>query len=293
MLSCTAPSVSRSQGLRKRKEVATQRALLELILEVSHVAAKVEKLLEEVAAADQGYSASAPAASGTDRNAGSGSSSGGELVAQCRLLERVAAEVSRLAFLANKGKDLAFVRSLEPRIAAHRSALRGRLSGALTAALADRNTAAALHALHAAADLGEAGPAEAAVRSVVVAPLVDRLELLVQPVAEGVCARYAALAEELLISVRKTESSLKRLKKAKGGAGGEEDPTATVSDSDKITLQLHLDVAELGQQLARLLGVAEGGSAVELPSFRRLQEVVAPPPGLLAAASGGAATAAV
>ena len=44
--------------------------------------------------------------------------------------------------------------------------------------------------------------------------------LLVLPVAEGVCARYAALAEELLVSVRKTESSLKRLKKAK--AGGEE-----------------------------------------------------------------------
>lgn len=91
------------------------------------------------------------------------------------------------------------MRSLEPRIAAHRAALRGRLSAALTAALAPaaappgtsnggangganggggggpRNTAAALHALHAAADLGEAEAAEGAVRRVVVAPLVDRL----------------------------------------------------------------------------------------------------------------------
>ncbi|KAG2451026.1 hypothetical protein HYH02_004295 [Chlamydomonas schloesseri] len=228
---------SLNQGLRKRKEVATQRALLELILEVSHVAAKVDKLLEEVVAADQHATAAAAAASGTSggggggapaaaaavadtasagagansggagsSSSGSGSSSsalaGGDLVAQCRLLERVAAEVSRLAFLANKGKDLAFVRSLEPRIAAHRAALRGRLSAALTAALqaapapppangggggggganggangggGPRNTAAALHALHAAADLGEVEAAEGAVRRVVVAPLVERL----------------------------------------------------------------------------------------------------------------------
>ncbi len=47
-------------------------------------------------------------------------------------------------------------------------------------------------------------------------------ELLVLPVAEGVCSRYAALAEDLLVSVRKTESSLKRLKKAKGQGAGED-----------------------------------------------------------------------
>ncbi len=83
------------------------------------------------------------------------------------------------------------MRSLEPRIAAHRAALRGRLSTALSLALAPapahgtgsvaaaaagpRSNAAALHALHAAADLGEATTAEAVVRSVTVAPLVERL----------------------------------------------------------------------------------------------------------------------
>ncbi|GIL88600.1 hypothetical protein Vretimale_19142 [Volvox reticuliferus] len=191
---------SLNQGLRKRKEVATQRALLELILEVSHVAAKVDKLLEELAASDKSTS-TAPAAptpalgaasgvaSAADSNGSGSGPSDVELLAQCRLLERVAAEVSRLAFLANKGKDLAFVRSLEPRITAHRAALRGRLSTALALALtpapaADgspaspsscpRSITAALHALHAAADLGEAATAEAVVRSVVVAPLVER-----------------------------------------------------------------------------------------------------------------------
>ncbi|GIL63172.1 hypothetical protein Vafri_17283 [Volvox africanus] len=185
---------SLNQGLRKRKEVATQRAQLELILEVSHVAAKVDKLLEELAASDKTTSTATAAptsgvAAAMDINGSGSGPSDAELLAQCRLLERVAAEVSRLAFLANKGKDLAFVRSLEPRITAHRAALRGRLSTALALALtpapaADgnsaspspgpRSTTAALHALHAAADLGEAATAEAVVRSVVVAPLVER-----------------------------------------------------------------------------------------------------------------------
>lgn len=53
-------------------------------------------------------------------------------------------------------------------------------------------------------------------RALLDAPAMRRLGaavrqgLLVAAVAEGVCARYAALAEELLVSVRKTESSLKR-----------------------------------------------------------------------------------
>ncbi|GFR52956.1 hypothetical protein Agub_g15629, partial [Astrephomene gubernaculifera] len=47
---------SLNQGLRRRQEVAAQRGLLELTLEVSHVAAKVDKLLEELAAADGGRS---------------------------------------------------------------------------------------------------------------------------------------------------------------------------------------------------------------------------------------------
>jgi hypothetical protein len=65
------------------------------------------------------------------------------------------------------------------------------------------------------------------------------------------------------------------------------DPAAAVSDSDKITLQLHLDVEELGAQMAQLLLPSGTDPAAVVPSFRRLKEVVAPPPGLLPA--GGAA----
>lgn len=55
-----------------------------------------------------------------------------------------------------------------------------------------------------------------------------------------------ALATDLLATVRKTESSLKRLKKtsAAEGEGG-----AAMSDSDKIGLQLFLDVQEFGVQV--------------------------------------------
>jgi len=157
-----------SAGLRRRKEVATGRALLELMQDLAHVASKVEKLLAEVAAAskegDEG-----------DGVALAGGGSWGDLDARSRLLERVAGEVSRLSFQAQRGKDLAFVRAMEPRIAAARKEVCGHLATALAAALTGHAHAAALHCLHAYAELGESAPAEAALRQHVVAPVVERL----------------------------------------------------------------------------------------------------------------------
>jgi hypothetical protein len=90
-----------------------------------------------------------------------------------------------------------------------------------------------------------------------------------------------ALAEELLTTVRKTESSLKRLKKAQAQA---EDGAGAMSDSDKIALQLHLDVVEFGQQITKF-----GLTPSALPAYVKLQEVVAVPSG---AAPGSANVAA-
>lgn len=110
-----------------------------------------------------------------------------------------------------------------------------------------------------------------------VSTLPPHLKLLLsRGVVDDVNGRYTALAEELLTSVKKTESSLKRLKKSRPGeaaapgdaAGG---AAAAMSDSDKIGLQLFLDVQEHGRQIARFGLVAE-----ELGSFRQLLATVTP-----------------
>lgn len=107
-----------------------------------------------------------------------------------------------------------------------------------------------------------------------VSTLPDHLKLLLsRGVIDDVNQRYTALAEELLTSVKKTESSLKRLKKTRPGeAPGEAGAAgAAMSDSDKIGLQLFLDVQEHGRQIARFGLVAE-----ELDSFRQLMATVTP-----------------
>eukprot|EP00798_Chlamydomonas_sp_ICE-L_P020243 gene20243-26994_t len=142
-----------NQGLKRRKEVATSRSLLELLQELAHLASKVEKLLLEV----------------------KGAEGGADLDSHSRLLERVAGEVSRLSFQANRGQDLAFVKLMEPRIMSCRNELEQHLAMALESSLKERQHAAALHCLHAYVELGDARPAEATLSRVVVGPLVQKI----------------------------------------------------------------------------------------------------------------------
>jgi hypothetical protein len=102
---------------------------------------------------------------------------------------------------------------------------------------------------------------------------------LAAAVFDSVNARYQQLAEELLSSVRKTESSLRRLKKGRGPeAGAADGAAAEMSDSEKICLQLYLDAQEHGRQAARF-GLDPSAAA----SFQALLAVVTPAAG----ASGG------
>jgi hypothetical protein len=100
--------------------------------------------------------------------------------------------------------------------------------------------------------------------------------------------RYDDLARDLVTTVRKTESSLKRLKDRRGGgassiaaAGGSSTSLASaggsggaaaaeVSDTDKICRQLALDAAEFARQLARF-----GVDAATMPAFASLWQGVA------------------
>lgn len=93
---------------------------------------------------------------------------------------------------------------------------------------------------------------------------------LVEAVAASVTAKYEDMARELVSTVKKTESSLKRLKDRRGGAaGGAAGAGAEVSDTEKICKQLHLDAQEFARQLARF-----GVDAAQLPAFQRLWEAV-------------------
>lgn len=67
------------------------------------------------------------------------------------------------------------MRAMEPRITAYRTELESHLGSTLESALQQQATSAVLHCLHAYVELGEAAPAERALRRVVVSPLVARL----------------------------------------------------------------------------------------------------------------------
>jgi conserved oligomeric Golgi complex subunit 2 len=103
---------------------------------------------------------------------------------------------------------------------------------------------------------------------------------LSRAVLEGVVERYHHLAHDTLSTVRKTESSLRRLKSRKGdaidssGAGGGATGAAvsTYGTDELIAMQLTLDIEEFGKK------VKECGVAPEtLDSFKQLKAVVVQP----------------
>eukprot|EP00249_Psilotum_nudum_P019252 c27163_g1_i1 orf=404-2626(-) len=91
---------------------------------------------------------------------------------------------------------------------------------------------------------------------------------LVTAITERVTARFDELARELVTLAKKTESSLKRLRRAAGADSND----SNISDTDKICMQLYLDVQEYG----RRLGTFEI-SAAALPAYTSLWQCVAPP----------------
>mmetsp|Transcript_36950 Transcript_36950/g.104270 ORF Transcript_36950/g.104270 Transcript_36950/m.104270 type:complete len:768 (-) Transcript_36950:202-2505(-) len=96
---------------------------------------------------------------------------------------------------------------------------------------------------------------------------------LVTMCAERVSRSYADMANDLLTTMKKTQDSLKRLKKGRAqkpdtvvGGSGEQ-----ATDQEKITLQLFLDVQEYGRQLQSF-----ELAPAELPEYQGLWATVAP-----------------
>eukprot|EP00854_Cymbomonas_tetramitiformis_P031007 gene31007-38883_t len=101
---------------------------------------------------------------------------------------------------------------------------------------------------------------------------MDRRQLI-EGVIDSVSNKYETMTSDLVSTVRKTESSLKRLKKGrKDSAPGSKETAAAdaaVSDTDKICHQLLLDVQEYGRQLESL-----GFTPMEMHSYQQLWESV-------------------
>lgn len=92
--------------------------------------------------------------------------------------------------------------------------------------------------------------------------------------AERITGRYHELAADLVSVARRTESSLQRIRQgAQRRAGASSDTSDhNVSDTDKICMQLFLDIQEYGRNLA-----AFGVVAANIPAFCSLWQCVAPP----------------
>ncbi|RUS17090.1 oligomeric golgi complex component, COG2-domain-containing protein [Endogone sp. FLAS-F59071] len=72
-------------------------------------------------------------------------------------------------------------------------------------------------------------------------------------VAEAVTTRYAAVVTDMMVALKRTEESLRRLKQRRGGQGlGGQAGEGGMSDEDKIRLQVWLDVRRFGVELATL-----------------------------------------
>ncbi|PIA51191.1 hypothetical protein AQUCO_01100194v1 [Aquilegia coerulea] len=97
---------------------------------------------------------------------------------------------------------------------------------------------------------------------------------LIQSVTEAITNRYYELASDTVNLARKTESSLLRIRhNAQRRTGTSSDVSDNnVSDTDKICMQLFLDVQEYGRNLASL-----GVKAANISAYRSLWQCVAPP----------------
>lgn len=91
--------------------------------DTAHVMSKVDKLLGEVRAG------AGAMPEGADGSSGPSAPPPEELEARCRLLDRVASEVSRLQFYAARGGELEFMRQLQPRIDGAAAALQVGAAG--------------------------------------------------------------------------------------------------------------------------------------------------------------------
>ncbi|CAI9280512.1 unnamed protein product [Lactuca saligna] len=101
----------------------------------------------------------------------------------------------------------------------------------------------------------------------------DRRGKLIEGAAVKITGRYNDLAADIVNTARKTETSLQRIRLgAQRRAGATSDVSDhNVSETDRICMQLFLDIQEYGRNLAGL-----GVEAAKIPAYGSLWQLVAP-----------------
>ncbi|KAF3328523.1 conserved oligomeric Golgi complex subunit 2-like protein [Carex littledalei] len=101
----------------------------------------------------------------------------------------------------------------------------------------------------------------------------DATQRLLLGSVEKITNRYYELASDLVHVTKKTESSLQRLRQgAQRRVGASSDASDNnISDTEKICMQLFLDIQEYGRNLASI-----GINAADISSYRSLWQCVAP-----------------
>ncbi|KAK3043270.1 hypothetical protein RJ639_002513 [Escallonia herrerae] len=95
---------------------------------------------------------------------------------------------------------------------------------------------------------------------------------LLKGAAFEITDRYKELAVSLVDVARKTETSLQKIRKGAQRRGGANlDNSEYISDTDKVCMQLFLDIKEYGRNLSAL-----GVEAAKIPSYCALWQCVAP-----------------
>ncbi|KAL0928501.1 hypothetical protein M5K25_000385 [Dendrobium thyrsiflorum] len=101
----------------------------------------------------------------------------------------------------------------------------------------------------------------------------ELLNELLYSTADRITGRYYEMAADVVNLARKTESSLLRLRQgAQRRVGASSDALDNnISNTEKICMQLFLDIQEYGRNLASL-----GVKAADIPTYRSMWELVAP-----------------
>lgn len=90
---------------------------------------------------------------------------------------------------------------------------------------------------------------------------LELIEKCIQASIDSICLKYHSNASDLLESVRKMEDNLRMLQRVrKTNTAAATNAANTISDDDKIRMQLHLDVVEFGRLCAEKFNGYKGES---------------------------------